>query len=94
MAVPAWAQEPGGYTQIFSGPHADRDFPVVTARKGAQWNSVLVKVIAQDISASAQAMSDAIAKSGTSDVYGITFATGQAAITPASGAVLNDVLAV
>jgi len=28
------------------------------------------------------------------DVYGITFATGQAAITPASGAVLNDVLAV
>ena len=28
------------------------------------------------------------------DVYGITFATGQAAITPASDAVLNDVLAV
>lgn len=99
-----------GYTQVFSGPHADSDFPVVTARKGAQWISVqtymfnefpaydqtavLVTAMAQDISASAQAMSDAIAKSGKLDVYGITFATGQAVITPASDAVLNDVLAV
>ncbi len=39
-------------------------------------------------------MSDAIAKSGKLDVYGITFATGQATITPASDAVLSDVLAV
>lgn len=104
------ALKKAGYTQIFSGPHANNDFAVVTARKGAQWISVqtsnfnefpsyeqtavLVKAMAQDISASAQAMSDAIAKSGKLDVYGITFATGQAAINPASDAVLNDVLAV
>jgi len=99
-----------GYTVLFSGPHANSDYPVVTARKGAQWVSlqtamtnefpsydqttVLVKAMAQEISASAQAMSDAIAKSGKLDVYGITFATGQAAITAASDAVLNDVVAV
>lgn len=99
-----------GYTLVFSGPHANSDLPVVTARKGSQWISVqtsnfnefpsyeqtavLVKTMAQEISASAQAMSDAIAKSGKLDVYGITFATGQAAITPASDAVLNDVVAV
>ena len=46
--------------------------------------AVLVKAMAQEMSASAQAMSDAIAKSGKLDVYGITFATGQATITPAS----------
>ena len=99
-----------GYTVLFSGPHAENDYPVVTGRKGSQWISVqtssfnefpayeqtavLVKAMAQDISASAQAMADAIAKSGKLDVYGITFATGQATITPASDAVLNDVLAV
>jgi outer membrane protein OmpA-like peptidoglycan-associated protein len=55
---------------------------------------VLVKDMEQQMSASAQAMSDAIAKSGRLDVYGITFATAQAAITPASDAVLSDVLAV
>ncbi|OFW43675.1 MAG: hypothetical protein A3J29_14440 [Acidobacteria bacterium RIFCSPLOWO2_12_FULL_67_14b] len=104
------ALKKAGYTLVFSGPHANNDLPVVTARKGAQWISVqtylfnefmayeqtavLVKAMAQDISASAQAMSDAIAKSGKLDVYGITFATGQATITPASDAVLNDVLAV
>lgn len=42
----------------------------------------------------AQAMSDAIATSGRLDVYGITFATGQAAITPPTDQVLSDVLAV
>ena len=50
--------------------------------------------MAQEMTASAQAMSDAIAKSGRLDVYGITFATGQATITPASDQVLSDVLAV
>jgi len=99
-----------GYTVVFSGRHPNNDNPAVTARKGAQWiavqtsmfnefptyelTSVLEKAMAQEISASAQAMSDAIAKSGKLDVYGITFATGQATITPASDAVLNDVLAV
>ncbi|MEO8679903.1 MAG: OmpA family protein [Vicinamibacterales bacterium] len=104
------ALKKAGYTVVFSGPHAENDYPVVTGRKGSQWISVqtaafnefpsyeqtavLEKAMAQDISASAQAMADAIAKSGKLDVYGITFATGQATITPASDAVLNDVLAV
>ncbi|MFA5909913.1 MAG: OmpA family protein [Vicinamibacterales bacterium] len=99
-----------GYSPVFSGKHENHDFPAVTMRKGSQWISVqsamfnefpayemtavLVQAMAQEISASAQAMSDAIAKSGKLDVYGITFATGQATITPASDAVLSDVAAV
>jgi outer membrane protein OmpA-like peptidoglycan-associated protein len=99
-----------GYTIVYSGKHEDHEFPIVTAQKGAQWiqvqtgnynefstyeqTTVLVKEMAQDMSASAQAMSDAIAKSGRLDVYGITFATGQATITPQSNQVLGDVLAV
>jgi outer membrane protein OmpA-like peptidoglycan-associated protein len=99
-----------GYTIIYSGKHPELDYPVVTAQKGAQWISVqtsnfnefatyeqttvLVKEMAQELTATAQAMSDAIAKSGKLDVYGITFATGQATITPTSNQVLSDVLAV
>ncbi len=99
-----------GYTIVFSGRHEHHDRPAVTVQKGAQWISVqtgdfnefptyemtavLVKDMEQQMSASAQAMSDAIANSGRLDVYGITFPTSQAAITPASDAVLNDVLAV
>lgn len=99
-----------GYTAVFSGRHQNSDNPAVTVRKGAQWimvqtsmfnefptyelTTVLEKAMVQEISASAQAMSEAIAKSGRLDVYGITFATGQATITPASDAVLNDVAAV
>ena len=104
------ALKKSGYTIVFSGRHEQHDQPAVTAQKGAQWimvqtaqwnefptyeqTAVLVKDLAQQMSASAQAMSDAIAKSGRLDIYGITFATGQAAITPASDAVLVDVLAV
>jgi OOP family OmpA-OmpF porin len=104
------ALKKSGYTIVFSGRHEAHERPAVTAQKGAQWISVqmgdfnefpiyeqtavLVKAMEQQMSASAQAMSDAIARSGRLDVYGITFATGQAAITPASDAVLNDVLAV
>jgi OmpA-OmpF porin, OOP family len=104
------ALKKSGYTVVFSGKHENHDNPLVTAQKGAQWiqvqtaqwnefptyeqTAVLVKDMAQEMSASAQAMSDAIAKSGKLDVYGITFATGQATITPASDQVLNDLLAV
>jgi len=99
-----------GYTVVYSGKHESHSDPVVTVRKGSQWISVqtsnfnefptyemtavLVKAMAQEMTASAQAMSEAISKSGKLDVYGITFATGQATITPASDAVLGDVLAV
>lgn len=99
-----------GYTVVHSGRHESDEFPAVTVYKGAQWiavqtsmfnefptyqvTTVLVKEMAQEMAASAQAMSDAIAKSGKLDVYGITFATGQATITAASDAVLNDVFAV
>jgi outer membrane protein OmpA-like peptidoglycan-associated protein len=99
-----------GYKTIFSGKHVGLDEPALTVQKGAQWvfvqtsdfnhyptyelTTVLVKEMAQEMSASAQAMSDAIANSGKLDVYGITFATGQATITPASDQVLSDLLAV
>ena len=99
-----------GYTIVFSGRHQSDDYPAVTAQKGSQWmqiqtqafnefptyeqTGVLVKAMAQEMSATAQAMSDAIEKSGKLDVYGITFATGQATITPASDQVLTDLLAV
>lgn len=104
------ALKKAGYTVVFAGKHQNNDNPAVTAQKGAQWimvqtsafnefptyelTGVLVKDMAQEMTASAQAMSDAIAKSGKLDVYGITFATGQATITPASNQVLSDVLAV
>jgi OOP family OmpA-OmpF porin len=104
------ALKKAGYTIVFAGRHANNDHPAVTGQKGAQWitvqtseynvfptyeqTAVLVKEMAQEMSASAQAMSDAIAKSGRLDVYGIQFATGQAAITPASDQVLSDLLAV
>jgi len=103
------ALKKAGYVVVFSGKHENHDNPAVTAQKGAQWimvqtsqwnefptyelTGVLVKEMAQEMTASAQAMSDAIAKSGRLDVYGITFATGQATITPASDQVLSDVLA-
>jgi OmpA-OmpF porin, OOP family len=99
-----------GYTVVYSGKHDTHDHPVLTAQKGSQWiqvqtnqfnefptyeqTMVLVKAMAQEMSATAQAMADAIAKSGRLDIYGITFATGQAAITPQSDQVLNDLLAV
>lgn len=99
-----------GYTIVFSGRHESSNHPAVIAQNGAQWiavqteqinefptyeqTAVLVKAMTQEMSASAQAMSDAIAKSGKLDVYGITFATGQATITAASDQVLSDVLAV
>ena len=86
------------------------DRPVVTAQKGAQWVSVetheynvfptykvigvLVKNLEQTMTAGAQAIADAINTSGRLDVYGITFATGQATITPQSNQVLTDLLAV
>ena len=86
------------------------DRPVVTAQKGAQWVSVetheynifptykvigvVVQGMSQTMTAGAQAIADAINASGRLDVYGITFATGQAAITPQSDQVLTDLLAV
>lgn len=104
------ALKKSGYTVVFSGRHQSHDNPAVTAQKGNQWiqvqtsmfnefptyeqTGVLVKAMAQEMTATAQAMSDAIAKSGRLDVYGITFATGQATITPQSDQVLSDVLAV
>ena len=104
------ALKKSGYIIVFSGRHEQHEQPAVTAQKGTQWimvqtaqwnefptyeqTAVLVKDMAQQMSASAQAMSDAIAKSGRLDIYGITFATGQATINAASDAVLGDVLAV
>jgi outer membrane protein OmpA-like peptidoglycan-associated protein len=99
-----------GYTIVFTGKTEGATEPSVVGRKGAQWiqltgsgwnefpgydqTAVLVQAMTEQMTASAQAMSDVIARSGKLDVYGITFATGQATINPASDAVLNDVFAV
>lgn len=99
-----------GYTIVFSGKVENATEPTVVGRKGSQWveltgsgwnefpgyeqTAVLEQAMTEQMTASAQAMADAIAKSGKLDVYGIMFATGQATITPASDAVLGDVLAV
>ncbi|MDP3719126.1 MAG: OmpA family protein [Acidobacteriota bacterium] len=104
------ALQKAGYQMVFNGRYEGHERAAITVRKGAQWvfvqltdfnelpvyeqTTVLVKEMAQEMSATAQAMSDAIAKSGKLDVYGVTFATGQAIITPGSDAVLTDVLAV
>lgn len=104
------ALQKAGYKTIFSGRYEGAERAAIAVQKGAQWifvqlsdfnefpvyeqTTVLVKEMTQEMTASAQAMSDAIAKSGRLDVYGITFATGQATITPQSDQVLSDVLAV
>ncbi|HYB95081.1 MAG TPA: OmpA family protein [Vicinamibacterales bacterium] len=104
------ALQKAGYKVVFSGRHETHDRAAITAQKGAQWvfvqlgdfnefpiyeqTTVVVKEMTQEMSATAQAMSDAIAKSGKLDVYGITFATGQATLTAASNQVLSDLHAV
>lgn len=104
------ALKKAGYAIVHSGRADGWDHPIVTAQKGAQWievktsqfnefptyeqTAVLVKAMAQEMTASAQAIADAINSTGRLDIYGITFATGQATITPQSDKVLADVLAV
>ena len=104
------ALQKAGYKTVFSGKHENSSDAAITTQKGAQWifvqlsdfnefpvyeqTTVLVKEMTQEMTASAQAMADAITKSGKLDVYGITFATGQATLTPASDAVLSDLSAV
>jgi OOP family OmpA-OmpF porin len=104
------ALKKAGYTILWSGRAEGSDRPHLAAQKGNQWigietdqfnelptyiqTAVLVKAMAEQMSASAAAMAEAIATSGKLDVYGITFATGQATITPQSDQVLGDVLAV
>jgi OOP family OmpA-OmpF porin len=104
------ALKKAGYTMVVAGRVESYEFPLVTARKGSQWifvepgmfnefptyqqTAVLVKEMAQEMTAGAQAIADAIAESGKLDVYGITFATGQATISPESNVVLSDVVAV
>lgn len=103
------ALKKAGYTMVVAGTPESHEFPVVTVRKGNQWfmletsmfnefptyrqTAVVVQEMVQEMTAGAQAMADAIAESGKLDVYGITFATGQATISPESDQVLGDVLA-
>lgn len=104
------ALKKAGYAVTVAGRVEGYDHPVVAAQKGAQWvgvqtnmfnefpmyemTAVLVKGMEQQMDAGAQAIVDAINASGRLDLYGITFATGQTTITPASNQVLGDVLAV
>lgn len=104
------ALKKAGYTVVVAGTPQSHAYPVVSVRKGNQWfmletnmfnefptyrqTAVRVEEMVQEMAAGAQAMADAIAETGKLDVYGITFATGQATISPESDQVLGDVLAV
>lgn len=104
------ALKKAGYTIVHSGGSDVSEYPIVTARKGAQWITVqtgvfnqfaqyeqiavLEKAFTQEMTAGAQEIADALSAAGRLDVYGITFATGQATLTPDSEAMLGDVLAV
>jgi outer membrane protein OmpA-like peptidoglycan-associated protein len=104
------ALKKAGYKVVVSGKAEGYDEPMVTAQMGNRWmfvetdmfnefptyrqTAVVVQAMEQQMTATAQEMADAINTSGKLDVYGITFATGQAAISPESDRVLSDVLAV
>lgn len=95
-----------GFTIVYAGVDYD-EWPIVTARKGAQWiqvaaspgdypnyrqTTVLVEAMKQEQVADASAMAAAIEKTGSVAVYGINFDTGKATIRPDSGKVLQEVL--
>jgi outer membrane protein OmpA-like peptidoglycan-associated protein len=94
-----------GFQFVFSGNDAWNNL-AVTARKGAQWifvrlnpsnvqytvTAVLVKQIAQEMTANAEALAAEIEKSGRVAVYGINFDTAKATIRPDSEPVLNELV--
>jgi outer membrane protein OmpA-like peptidoglycan-associated protein len=96
-----------GFTIVFSGKSED-DWPMVTARKGAQWVSVLsrevndhtgydftalkAQAMEQQLTADATSMAAEINKTGSVAIYGINFDTGKATLQAGSEAVLAEVL--
>jgi outer membrane protein OmpA-like peptidoglycan-associated protein len=98
-----------GFTAVFSGKD-DSDQPVLTARKGPQWvnvqtgnwnehtaytlTAVKVEAMQQEMAADATALADAITKTGSVAVYGITFETGKATLAPGSEQVLGEIVKV
>ena len=94
-----------GFQFVFSGNDAWNNL-AVTARKGAQWifvrlnpsnvqytvTAVLVKQMAQEMTANAEALAAEIEKSGRVAVYGINFDTAKATIRPDSEPVLNELV--
>jgi len=76
----------------------------ITAHKGSTWLAldnrgsfyyqtiVTIKEMTQEVTADASALADEIARSGHVAVYGIHFATGQAAIEAGSEQTLNEIV--
>jgi len=102
------ALKTAGYTIDFTGYDVPEHY--VTSHKGTQWVAVVANEMSgdsqytitaiqtgemkQEMTASADAMAGAIAKTGRVAVYGIEFDTGKATLRPQSEKVLADVLAV
>lgn len=94
-----------GFQLVFSGNDAWNN-PAVTARLGAQWvfvrlnpgnlqytvTAVLVRQMAQEMTANAESLAAEIEKSGRVAVYGIHFDTAKATIRPDSEPVLNEIV--
>lgn len=104
------ALKQAGYTVVFSGknPHND-DRPLLTARKGGVWVSVVTgfngstniytvttarsQEMEQQMVADAAAMEAEITSSGYCSIYGVLFDSGKATIQPGSSKCLDEVAA-
>lgn len=96
-----------GFTIVTSGK-GENEYQIVVARKGPQWveikteffneyptykqTEVVEQGMEQQVEADASALADAITKTGSVAVYGITFETGKATLEPASEAVLGEIV--
>ena len=104
------ALKQAGYTVVFSGKNPNNDDrPLVTARKGGVWVSVVTgfngttniytlttartQEMEQQMVADAAAMEAEITSSGYCSIYGVLFDSGKATIQPESSKCLDEVAA-
>ena len=101
------ALKAAAFASVYSGKN-ENEFPMIAARKGAQWvevttepyneftsyrqKAVLVKGMTQDMQADASAMAAEVVRSGSVAVYGINFDTGKATLQPGSDQVLGEIV--
>ena len=104
------ALKQAGYTVVFSGKNpSNDDRPLLTARKGGVWVSVVTgfngttniytvttarsQEMEQQMVADAAAMEAEITSSGYCSIYGVLFDSGKATIQPESSKCLDEVAA-